>query len=92
MGRPTHQVRRSQWWLGALLAPGLLGGQALCWLLPADGRPAAYGAVLVLAYTAALSCLFALRTSRWAMPVGLAFLWVMPVSAVLMVVAFAHRP
>lgn len=88
--RPTKQ--RSQWMLGALVALSLLLGQALIWLLPADVRPAAYGGVLALAYTVALICLFALRSAARAMPVGLGFLWGMPVSAVMMVVAFVHRP
>jgi len=90
MMRPTKQ--RSQWMLGALVALILLVGLALIWLLPADERIAAYGGVLALAYTAVLICLFALRSAPRAMPVGLGFLWGMPASAVMMIVAFVLRP
>lgn len=70
----------------------VLVGLALIWLLPADERTAAYGGVLALAYTAVLICLFALRSAPRAMPVGLGFLWGMPASAVMMIVAFVLRP
>jgi hypothetical protein len=47
--------------------------------------------VLALAYTAVLICLFALRSAPL-VPVGLGFLWGMPASAVMMIVAFVLRP